>query len=136
MDSVTQAIIAALSAGIAGGLTDNAKKAIVDGYEGLKSMVKKKFGSNNEISEAIEKLQAKPESPGRRATLAEEIKTSNAAADNGLLAAAQSLLELIKALPNPELHMQVAQGTGIAQADRGSSATVTISDTVGGKNNK
>jgi hypothetical protein len=38
--------------------------------------------------DAIEKLQAKPESPGRQQTLAEELKATNASADRELLGAA------------------------------------------------
>jgi hypothetical protein len=126
MDPVTVAIIAALSAGAKSGVTDAAKKAIVDGYEGLKALLKKKFGSNSDVADAIDKLQAKPDSPGRRETVAEELKAANADAQPELLCAAESLLELIKALPQGEQHIQVAHGTGIAQADRGSTATVKI----------
>jgi hypothetical protein len=38
-----------------------------------------------------------------------------------------SLLELIKALQQGEKHIQVAEGTRIAQVDHGSTATVTMS---------
>src|SRR5437763_585877 len=102
MDPITLAIVAALSAGAASGATDVAKKAIVDGYEVLKTLLKKKFGDNSDATDAINKLQAKPDSPARRETLAEELKAVNAAADPELLHAAQSLLELVKALPQGE----------------------------------
>jgi hypothetical protein len=62
----------------------------------------------------------------RRQMLAEELKTIKSTSDPELITAAQSLLALIKALPQGEKHIQVAQGTGIAQADRGSTATVTM----------
>ena len=39
MDPVSVAIISALSAGATGAATDVAKKAIVDGYEGLKALL-------------------------------------------------------------------------------------------------
>ncbi len=120
------AIIAALSASAASGVSDITKKAIVDGYNGLKALVTKKFGTNNEATTAIQKLETKPESLGRQQTLAEELQASGAAADPELLTAAQSLLELIKSLPTGEQHIQHAAGTGIAQADRGSTASVTF----------
>ena len=41
----------------------------------------------------------------------------NSTSDAELLSAAQSLLKLIRALSQGEKHIQVAQGTGIAQAD-------------------
>lgn len=127
MEPVTMAIVAALSAGAASGATDVAKKALVDAYEGLKAMIKKKFGSNSDAADALDKLQAKPESVGRQTTLAEELNTVNAAADQELLRAAHSLLELIKALPQEEQHIvqvahgQVAQASGVR-----STASVTI----------
>ena len=126
-DIVANAIVAALSAGAVAGAQDTAKSAIADAYEGLKSLVKKKFGHDSEAAEAIDKLEAKPDSDGRKQTLAEELKAANSTSDAELVTAAQSLLALIKALPQGEKHIQVAQGTGIAQADRGSTATVTMS---------
>ena len=126
MDPVTLAIIAGLSAGATSGVSDAAKKAVVDGYEGLKALIKKKFGSNSDVADAIEKLQAKPDSSGRRETLAEELKAVDAGVEPEVLAAARTLLELIKALPQGEQHLQVARGRGIAQADRESTATVNI----------
>jgi hypothetical protein len=112
------------------GVSDITKKAIVDGYNGLKALVTKKFGTNNEATTAIEKLEAKPDSAGRQQTLAEELQASGASADPELLTAAQSLLELIKNLPTGEQHIQHAVGTGIAQADRGSTASVTFGATM------
>ena len=126
MEPITAAIIAALTAGAASGITEAAKKAISDGYSGLKALINKKFGGKSDVTDAIEKLQAKPESPGRQQTLAEELKAINASADPELLGAAQSLLELIKAVPHGDQHIQNAVGTGIAQADRGSTASVSF----------
>ena len=123
--SVSGAIIAAVSAGAAAGATDMAKKAIADSYEGLKALIKKKFGGGD-AAEAIGKLEAKPVSEGRRATVAEELKAVNADAEPELVSAARALLQLIQALPQGEKHIQAAQGIGIAQADRGSTATATV----------
>ena len=124
MEPITAAIIAALTAGAASGLTEATKKAINDGYSGLKALISKKLAGKGDIIDAIGKLEAKPESPGRQQTLDEELKAANASADPELSAAAQSLLELIKAMPHGEQHIQNAVGTGIAQADRGSTASV------------
>jgi hypothetical protein len=126
-DIVANATVVALSAGAVAGATDTAKSAIRDAYEGLKSLIKKKFGHDSDVAEAIDKLETKPDSDGRKQTLAEELKATNSASDPELVSVAQSLLALIKALPQGEKHIQFAQGTGIAQADRGSTASVTIS---------
>jgi hypothetical protein len=69
---VTNAIIAALSAGAAAGATDTAKSAIADGYQGLKSLIKKKFGDQSGVAKAIDRLEEKPDSGGRRQTVLEE----------------------------------------------------------------
>jgi hypothetical protein len=124
-DIVANAIVAALSAGAVAGTTGTAKSAIADGYQGLKSLIKKKFGDHSEASEAIDKLESKPDFGGKKQVLAEELKAVNSASDPELVSAAESLLALIKALPQGEKHIQFAQGTGIAQADRGGTATVT-----------
>jgi hypothetical protein len=125
-DIVANAIVAALSAGAVAGTKDTAKSAIADAYQGLKSLIKKKFGHDSDTVEAIDKLEAKPDSDGKKQVLVEELKAVDSASDPELISAAQSLLGLIKALPQGEKHIQVAQGTGIAQADRGSTATVTM----------
>jgi hypothetical protein len=125
-DIVANAIVAALSAGAVAGATDTAKSAIADAYNSLKSLIKTKFGPDSEAAEAIDKLEAKPDSGGRTKTLAEELQAVNSSSDPELASAAQSLLELIRPLPQGEKRIQFAQGTGIAQADRGSTATVTM----------
>jgi len=114
---ITNAIAAALSAGAATGATDTAKKAIADAYEGLKSIIKARFGNDNEAVGAIDKLEAKPDSEGRKLTLIEELKTIDAGSDPELISAAQSLLELIHALPKGETHTQLAHGTAMDRSE-------------------
>jgi hypothetical protein len=121
---VTNAIVAALSAGAVAGATDTAKSAIADAYQGLKSLIKNKFGHDSDVAEAIDKLEVKPDSDGKKKVLAEELNAVNSASESELVSAAQTLLELIRALPQGERHIQFAQGIGIAQADRGGTATV------------
>jgi hypothetical protein len=123
---LANAIIAAVSAGAAAGATDTAKKAVADAYDALKSLVRTKFGSSSEAAVAIDKLEAKPDSDGRKQTLDEELRSVKAASDPELISAAQSLMELIRALPQGEQSIQFAMGSGIAQADHGSTATVTL----------
>jgi len=124
---IAGAIYAAISAGAAAGVTDTAKKAVADAYQGLKSLIHKKFGSDSEPAVAIAKLEAHPDSEGRKQTLSEELQSANAASDPEIVSAAQALLELIQSLPQGEQHIQSANNSfGVAQADRGSTATVTM----------
>ena len=127
-DLVLSAITAALSAGAAAGVTDAGKKAIADAYDSLKSLLKKRFGNKSEAAAALEKLEAKPDSEGRRQTLGEELESAGAASDPELASAAQALLALVRALSQGETHVQIASGPGIAQAyGEGASATVNWS---------
>lgn len=122
MEPITTALIAALTAGAA----KAAEKAIVDGYEVLKTALQKKFGKESELSQAVEKLEQKPDSAGRQETLKEEVAAARAEQDPELHSLAQSLLEALKAQPGGETHIQQATGSYIAQADRGGSASVNV----------
>lgn len=124
---VTDAIVAAITTGAVAGAKDTAKSAIADAYQGLKSLIKKKFGHDSDAADAIDSLEAKPDSDGRKKTLAEELEAVNSSSDPELVSAAQSLLSLIKALPVGEKHTQVAHGTGIVQVmGDGATGSVTM----------
>jgi len=128
MDPVITAVLAAITAGAAKGATEIVKNTIVGSYEALKGLLKKKAGSGSEVIEAVSMLENKPESAARRQMVCEELSAIEAARDPDLLSAAQALLDQIRSQPGGERHIQIAQGVGIAQADRGSTATVNISD--------
>jgi hypothetical protein len=126
MDPITTAIVAALSAGAMSGLTEISKTAITDAYARLKTLLTKKFGGESEVVHAVNEVEAKPDSAGRKATLQEEVATAKADQDQEVLHAAQALLQLLQVSPEGGLHVQTATGNYIAQADRGSSASVNI----------
>src|SRR3954453_3888506 len=96
MDPVTTAIIAAVTAGVAGGGPEVVKKTISDAYEGIKSLLKDKFGQSSEVVKAVSSLEAKPNSDGRRSTVQEEIVASKADQDSDLVKMAQALLDRLK----------------------------------------
>jgi hypothetical protein len=95
MDPITTAIAAALSAGAISGITETSKTAITDAYNKLKALLAKKHGAESEVMQAINQLEAKPESVGRKETLQEEILTVKAEQDSEVLAATKHLLMLI-----------------------------------------
>lgn len=128
MDPITTALIAALTVGATSGVSDTAKRAIAEGYESLKGLVKKKLSPHGEVMEAIDKLQANPQSSPRQGVLAEEMAKTTAAKDPELLTASNVLLEIIRSLPQGEQHVQqIAHGIGIAQASGSSKASVNMS---------
>src|SRR5437016_2349690 len=73
MDPITTAIVAALSAGTIDGITETSKTAMTDAYNAFKALLIKKFGTKSEVVQAIDRLEAKPESVGRQEALQEEI---------------------------------------------------------------
>jgi pyrroline-5-carboxylate reductase len=96
MDPITTAIITALSAGAVAGLTDTVKTAVTDSYNKLKEQLTKKHGANSDVVQAIEKLEARPESQGRKETLTEEIVAAKAEQDEEILATAKLIFTLVK----------------------------------------
>lgn len=124
MDPITAAIVAAVSAGAISGLTEASKTAITDAYNKLKTLLSKKFGSESDVLHAVNEVEAKPASAGRKATLQEEVAAAKADQDQEVLQTAQMLLHLLQATPEGGQHLQIATGNYIAQADQGSTATV------------
>ena len=126
---VSTAIISAISSGVLIGAKDTAKEAVSDAYGELKSLIKAKFG-RGEAVEAIDRLEANPNSDGRKQIVSEELEAVNADGDSTLALSAEGVLELIRALPLGQSHTQFAKGIGIAQAGGGSNATVTVAGPV------
>jgi phage terminase small subunit len=127
MEPITfTAIVAALSAGVATGAGKVVENALVDAYQGLKATLKRKFGDDSEVVNAVNKLEQKPDSDARKALLQEEAEAANVDKDPQVRKAAQELLNRIKTQPRGEQHVQYARGSHIAQADRGSTATVNV----------
>lgn len=122
MEPITTALVAAAAAGV----TKVGEKAIVEAYTGLKDLLRRKFGAQSEVAKAVAAVEAKPESAGRKATLAEELTAAKADQDQELVAAAHKLLERIEAQPGGVQVIQQATGSNIAQAARGGTATVQV----------
>src|SRR6185437_1835763 len=95
-------------------------------YEQLKSLLLRHGNGEHDVADALKKLETKPDSEARKAVLIEELESSGASKDLAIQDQARLLLDLVKELPAGNTSSQIAIGTGIAQADRGSSATVNI----------
>lgn len=108
VDAIVAAVVGALSAGA----TETGKKLVGDAYEGLKGLIKKRFGETSEVSAALEKVEAKPESDARKNVLREELESVDAGADAEMLATAEALLAVIRELPQGEGTTQTAHGKG------------------------
>jgi hypothetical protein len=98
MEPITTALLAALG--------KLAEPAVKDGYEALKNLIVKKLGARHAVVDAVESVEKKPESSGRRQTLTEELGSSGVAADSEVLDAARRLLESVAKLPGGENHVR------------------------------
>jgi hypothetical protein len=95
MDPIT-VIVTALSTGATVALTSTAEQAIKDAYAGLKGLLLRKFGKQGDTEKAVEDVERKPDSNGRKETLKEELTTAGAARDAELVGKATELLELLE----------------------------------------
>lgn len=95
MDPITAALVAAIAAGA----TEVGKTAVVDAYNVVKALIKRKFGQT-ELPEAIEKLEKRPESKGRQETVQEEIEMVEADKDPEIIKEIEKLQEAIQQVPN------------------------------------
>jgi hypothetical protein len=127
MDPVTL-IVTALVAGAAKAAGKTAEQIVSDAYNGLKNLIKSKFGHDSTLASAVNVLEAKPDSADLQGLVKNQLEASKAAEDPEIKSAAQQLYDLVKAQPGgAELVNQIATGNYIAQASGGSTATVTIS---------
>lgn len=95
MDPVTM-IVSALVMGMTAGAPSVGAQAIKDTYTGLKTLIIRKFGTKPDVQKAVEDLEKKPESAGRKATAEEELKEAGAGDDAEIVAAAQTLMKALK----------------------------------------
>jgi len=103
MDPITAAILA--------GIAKLAEPAIRDAYDGLKGLIKRKFGADSAVVRATEDVEKKPESASRRETLREEAKAAKVESDPDLVKVANELLEKVKAAPGGQnLINQIVSG--------------------------
>jgi len=109
MDPVTAAIIAAAIAGAAGGLTDTAKAVIADSYNGLKGLLRRKFGEQSEVVKAVAHVETDPD---YQSVLEGKVKKSGADQDAEVIALAKALLEKISATPSGSQIIQTIAGHG------------------------
>lgn len=126
MDPVSAAIIAAVMAGLVTGAGDVGQKVLVEGYKRLKGLLARRFGDRSEVVQAVDGLEARPDSAARRDLVVEEVQRSGAGSDEELLTVARDLLARIQENPGVSSSVQQAIGSYIAQADRQSHAEVNV----------
>ena len=92
MDPVT-AIVTALAVGAAAGLKDDATQGVKDAYAGLKALISRKYQS---ARGSVARLEEKPDLPGRKASVAEDLVAAGAQDDEELAQCAAAVVALVR----------------------------------------
>ena len=92
MDPITTAIMAAL--GVMG--SEVIKSGVKDAYEGLKAVIRGKWGKSAPISKAIAALEEDPQSTAQAAVLEEKVGQVKATDDAEVVQALHALVEQMK----------------------------------------
>ena len=119
MDVITTAVVTALA--------NLSEKVISDAYGALKAALTQKFGADSDLATAVDGLEKRPDSSGRRETLREEVATAKADQDQELVQLANVLLERLSAQQRGQQviqqtvtgHQNVFSGTGNVTAHIG-----------------
>ncbi|MCX5215082.1 hypothetical protein OG689_38475 [Kitasatospora sp. NBC_00240] len=108
-------VLAALAAGVTGGITEAASGAVRDAYNTLRDAVGRRLAVRGEQSvRLLESYQAEP--GVWRVALAGELNAAGAEHDRELLAAARALLDAQSA-PTPEYHVDASHARGVQTGD-------------------
>jgi hypothetical protein len=91
LDPITIAIVGALAK-----LSEN---VIADAYQALKAAIADKCGIDSDVAKAVEEIEKKPDSSGRKETLREEIVNTKIDSDPELIKLANALIEKLRELP-------------------------------------
>ncbi len=89
MDAITAAVLAVLPH-LA---TETLSNVVRDAYEGLKGVIRRKFGETAPLPRAISDLETDPQSKARVAVLSEKVADSKATEDSDIKAALITLTE-------------------------------------------
>jgi hypothetical protein len=130
MEPITAAIVAALA--------KLSEPAIKDAYDGLKSLIARKFGRENKVTRAIAEVESNPESEGRKAVLNEEVVAAKPSADTEIMAAVKTLLDRLEQAGAPVASVRVeAKGErSVAIGRDATGATIRTGDEGSGRKRK
>lgn len=97
MEPITTIISSAIALGAAAGLKPTVEKAIKDAYEGLKQLITDRYGSNDDVVDAVDYVTKKPEAEKRRESLDDALREAGVDRDAELVTAAKQVHEAVQA---------------------------------------
>ena len=92
MDPITTAIVAFVAAAE----SDLVKSSVKGAYDGLKAIIRQKWGGSGSLPKAIEDLEANPKSNGQALLLEEKVAETRAVEDPAVMQALAKLVSELK----------------------------------------
>lgn len=121
-------VVAALAAGAGTGLSDTAKTAVVDAYQGLKALVKKAFDSDEKAAATLTLFEDDPTDGALVGKIVNQLTAHHVADSPEVRSAAQRVLDA--AGPSAIAPGSVAATVLQITAERGGVAAATITGSV------
>ncbi len=127
MDPLTL-IVSALAFGAAAASKDVANQAVRDAYNGLKTLIIRKFGETSKVESAIDLLEDDPKSEDEQKSVAKQVQKAKADQDQEVVEQAKKLVEMLNKqgmIDQASLSAiltgsgAIAQGGSVAAGERG-----------------
>jgi hypothetical protein len=100
VDPVTTAIVAALAAGLAKGVTKVGESVVADAYNALKNALQRKYGGDKKLAKAIRAVEEKPQSASNLQALEARLARYQVERDAELMRLAERLLTVSRQVSN------------------------------------
>jgi hypothetical protein len=114
-------LLTAIVSGAAAALEPTTKQAVKDAYDGLKALIKRKWGDVG-----IESVERDPKSVKRRDVLMEDLEKAGAAPDEEVMKQAQEVIRAVK-----EHAPQAAKAAGISLSELEAAGSINVRELVG-----
>lgn len=111
-----------IATALANGLGNLAAEGVKSAYQHLKSLLQKKCNTRADLMEALDGLEKKPDSPGRKGILGEELGAAGVQHDAEILAAAKVLMEAVEKVR--PISIEVKGGIGHAISGTGAATVI------------
>ena len=117
MEPITTTIVAAIALGASQGLKDTAAQAVKESWTALKKLIQDRYQDNDDVTDAIDYVQKKPEAEARRQMLANALEEAGASHDQELAGSAEKLLAAVEEY-SPALAAGIGMDINILKAAR------------------
>jgi hypothetical protein len=115
MEPITTIIVGAIAMGAAAGIKPTMEQAVKDAYARLKRLIQDRYGSNDDVVDAVDYVSKKPEASGRREALEKVLEEAGAGEDAELAGAAKQVVDAVEAHA-PELAGSIGIDIGVLKA--------------------